>query len=104
MGYSILALWKLYEDDRRLVIITALQSENPQAIAVLELLQLENQLMPYADTVKGVLDKAEGERKELLRNLYAKINPNGVVDERIDAILAETKDEFYLSPRISRNS
>lgn len=98
VGYSILALWKLYEDDRRLVIITALQSENPQAIAVLELLQLENQLTPYADTVEGVLHKAEGERKEVLRNLYAKINPNGVVDERIDAILAETKDEFYLSP------
>lgn len=96
-SYAILALWKLYEDDRRLVVITALQSDDPKAIEVLRLLGLQQELVGFQNTFINVIDNAGPERRSELLLLLSDIYPNQRVDLSIESIINERSTDFARS-------
>ena len=89
-GYAILALWKLYQDDRKLVVISALQSEDPQALTVLHQLGLERELKGYEQTIRNVIDRVGDQRRKELLQLYSEIDPSGIVDLSVHRVLEES--------------
>lgn len=93
-GYATLALWKLYPEDRRLVIISALQSDKPQPIAVLMLLGLEDELDDYESTIRNAINNTPVEKRKELLKLYSQINPESLLDLNVESILAEKAHLF----------
>ena len=78
--YALLALWKVYPDDEKLIVTTALMNPTPQTIGTLHALGIAEQLQEYEATIKALMVNAERELRQDFYSSYMDISPQAVFE------------------------
>lgn len=85
--YSLLALWKIYPKDHRLIVITALQDPNPDKIRLLSQIGFGDQLKPYEQDILKIYADATVEERQHLGQLFEAIGST----QHVDVLLAKLR-------------
>lgn len=89
--YPLLSLWKIYPDDHRLIVITALQEPTPQTIKLLTQLGYNDELTSFQDDIRRIYESAQGESRETISILFQALDSLEQIDIVLDQ-LAELDD------------
>lgn len=107
--YALLSLWKIYPEDRRIVLITALQNPTPETIRLLTQLGYKDELASFQEDIKKVYDAAEGDDKRLISGLFQALEPIEQVEIVLESILSQEvssadQDEYREFARLMSDS
>lgn len=99
-NYALLALWKIYPEDRKLIVITALQNPSPAVISTLRAIGLDEELTEFKDTIKAIYQISPANNQSRIRDLFLSLDAKGVLELSLEQLLEDPAhqhfgDEFY---------
>lgn len=98
--YALLSLWKIYPEDRRLVLITALQDPTPETIKLLTQLGYKEELENFQEDIKKIYETSSGENRRAISSLFQVLSPIEQADIALNRIqsseVSDTDTEEYI--------
>jgi len=98
--YALLSLWKIYPEDRRLVLITALQNPTPETIKLLTQLGYKEELETFQEDIKKIYETSSGENRRAISALFQVLSPIEQADialSRVQSVeVSDTDTEEYV--------
>ena len=89
--YPLLSLWKIYPNDRRLIVITALQEPTEKTSRLLLQIFDDNDLAAHTKEIRDIYMDATDETRKHIGALYRALDPDGQIDVLLDQIAALPK-------------
>lgn len=99
--YALLALWKIYPEDKQLIVITALQEPNEQTLNTLRDLGLADELKDYEDTIKSLMRNADIEDRIGYRKAFLDLSPGSVLDVAVEAVINSENSTDHFNPAVN---
>lgn len=101
-NYALLALWKIYPNDKKLIVITALQKPTVQSLTTLRALGYEEELRKYNETIKSIMVNATPEQRKDYSRLFLEVSAESVLDISLEAAikLGNEIDEINRGPAL----
>lgn len=83
---ALLALWKVYPDDKELIVTTALLNPTPQTVGALHALGVGDELHKYDRLISSVMLNASYDKVREFSELYADFSPETVLRINLQSI------------------
>lgn len=94
--YALLALWKVYPQDERLIVTTALMNPTPNTVSTLHAFGIAERLDEYNETIRNMMINAPRDRRKEFSITYRDISPETVLAVNVEAVIRSGGDESDL--------
>ena len=95
--YALLALWKVFPEDEKLIVMTAMMNPTPQSVSTLHAIGLTDRLDSHNKNIFEMMIHAPRELRQEYSNAYRNISPQTVLNVLVETAIRSRGGEREMS-------
>lgn len=93
--YALIALWKIYPNDHRLILVTALQNPTKKSLNTLRAIVPRGGFDEYSDSIESLMYYADPEERVKYAEQFIDVTPESVLRVYLDLLQSTTLNDAF---------